>query len=104
MTHWDMLNKATKFEFSLYNMSQCVIEKERGIFDITARPTSKRLSLVFALLVGIHRCRLSLFFAQLQIISKYRFGKFCIFTEKFKKLGKPDKIPLGQVLLNKVGF
>ena len=25
MTHWDMLKKATKFEFSLYNMSQCVI-------------------------------------------------------------------------------
>ena len=22
MTHWDMLNKATKFEFSLFNMSQ----------------------------------------------------------------------------------
>ena len=63
MTHWDMLNKATKFECSLSNMSQCVIEKESGIFDITARPTSKRLSLVFALLVGIHRCRLSLFFA-----------------------------------------
>ena len=25
MMHWDMLNKATKFEFSLFNMSQCVI-------------------------------------------------------------------------------
>ena len=25
MTHWDTLNKATKFEFSLFNMSQCVI-------------------------------------------------------------------------------
>ena len=25
MTHWDMLNKATKFEFSLFNMSPCVI-------------------------------------------------------------------------------
>ena len=25
MTHWDMLNKATIFEFSLFNMSQCVI-------------------------------------------------------------------------------
>ena len=25
MTHWDMLKKATKFEFSLFNMSQCVI-------------------------------------------------------------------------------
>ena len=24
-THWDMLKKATKFEFSLFNMSQCVI-------------------------------------------------------------------------------
>ena len=24
MTHWDMLHKATKFEFSLFNMSQCV--------------------------------------------------------------------------------
>ena len=23
MTHWDMINKATKFEFSLFNMSQC---------------------------------------------------------------------------------
>ena len=25
MTHWDMLKKATKFEFSLFNMFQCVI-------------------------------------------------------------------------------
>ena len=25
MTHWDMLKKATKSEFSLFNMSQCVI-------------------------------------------------------------------------------
>ena len=25
MTHWDMLNKATKFEFSLFKMAQCVI-------------------------------------------------------------------------------
>ena len=25
MTHWDMLEKATKFELSLFNMSQCVI-------------------------------------------------------------------------------
>ena len=25
MTHWDMLKKATKFEFSLFNMSQWVI-------------------------------------------------------------------------------
>ena len=25
MTHWDMLNKAAIFEFSLFNMSQCVI-------------------------------------------------------------------------------
>ena len=25
MTHWDMLKKATKFEFSFFNMSQCVI-------------------------------------------------------------------------------
>ena len=25
MTHWDMLNKATKFKLSLFNMSQCVI-------------------------------------------------------------------------------
>ena len=25
MTHWDMLNKATKFEFSLFYMSHCVI-------------------------------------------------------------------------------
>ena len=24
MTHWDMLKKATEFEFSLSNMSQCV--------------------------------------------------------------------------------
>ena len=26
MTRWDMSNKATKFEFSLFNMSQCVIQ------------------------------------------------------------------------------
>ena len=25
MTHWDVLNKTTKFEFSLFNMAQCVI-------------------------------------------------------------------------------
>ena len=25
MTQWDMLKKAPKFEFSLFNMSQCVI-------------------------------------------------------------------------------
>ena len=25
MTHWDMLNKATKFGFSFFNMAQCVI-------------------------------------------------------------------------------
>ena len=25
MTQWDMLKKATKFEFSLFNVSQCVI-------------------------------------------------------------------------------
>ena len=25
MAHWDMLKKATKFEFSLFDMSQCVI-------------------------------------------------------------------------------
>ena len=25
MTHWDILNKATKFEFSFFNMFQCVI-------------------------------------------------------------------------------
>ena len=25
MTHWEMLNKATNFEFSLFNMSPCVI-------------------------------------------------------------------------------
>ena len=25
MTHWDMLKNRTKFEFSLFNMSQCVI-------------------------------------------------------------------------------
>ena len=25
MTHWDMLNKTTKFEFSLFNMAQCFI-------------------------------------------------------------------------------
>ena len=25
VTHWGMLKKATKFEFSLFNMSQCVI-------------------------------------------------------------------------------
>ena len=25
MTHWDVLKKATKFEVSLFNMSQCVI-------------------------------------------------------------------------------
>ena len=25
MAHWDMLKKATKFEFSLFNVSQCII-------------------------------------------------------------------------------
>ena len=25
ITYWDMLNKATQFEFSLFNMAQCVI-------------------------------------------------------------------------------
>ena len=25
MTHWDMFNKVTKFEFSLFHMSQCVV-------------------------------------------------------------------------------
>ena len=25
MTHWDIFNNATKFEFSFFNMAQCVI-------------------------------------------------------------------------------
>ena len=72
--------------------------KEREIFHITARPTSKRLSLVFALLVGIHRCRLSLFSAiKLQLIPKMQIWQN-VFFRKFEELVKSDKISLYQVL------
>ena len=39
MTHWDTLNKATKFEFSLFNISQCVICSTvwRFLNHVTAR-------------------------------------------------------------------
>ena len=37
MTRWDMFSKATKFEFSLFNMSQCVICSQ---VDIVARDLS----------------------------------------------------------------
>ena len=45
----------------------------------------------------------SLFRDQLQLISKTKIWQNFYFW-KFEELGKPDKIPLGQMLFNRAGF
>ena len=42
MTHWDMLNKATKFECSLFSMSQCVNSSSVCDFVPRDRSAAKR--------------------------------------------------------------
>jgi len=41
MTHWDMLNNATKFEFSLFNTSHCVICSQVWRFEPRDRSAGK---------------------------------------------------------------